>query len=213
MANPVVEINQEQLAEAIEKFKFYGGNLDKALTIAINKSATRMKTRIAKAITEAVKLKPTYVKERLTVTRARPSNMDARIKTPKRGILVSRYSTDSNINNPDKVTWLKPPPIPKRGIVVNIDGTPKKFRGDTGQTPFYMVFPNRVLGIVARTSKERDAPIKAFYGASMSQVFNTLLETQRGKNLVEEASEIYTKQAIDAMRYLVTKMDLPKEDL
>ena len=211
MANPVIEINQEQLAEAIEKFKFYGGNLDKALTIAINKSAKQMKVRIARAISDSVRLKVTYVKERLEIVRASPRNMNGRVKTPKRGILASRYSTDSNINNPDKVTWLKPPPIPKRGIVVNVKGKAKKFKGDTGQTPFYMVFPNRVLGIVARTSKERDSKIKAFYGPSLSQVFDTLMKTDRGKNLTEEASEIYTKQAADAMRYLVTKMDLPKE--
>jgi hypothetical protein len=211
MANPVIEINQEQLAEAIDKFKFYGGNMDKALTIAINKSSKTMKVRIARAISDSVRLKVTYVKERLEIVRASPRNMNGRVKTPKRGILISRYSTDSNINNPDKVTWLKPPPVPKRGIRVNIDGTVKNFSGDTGQTPFYMVFPNRVLGIVARTGKERDSKIKAFYGASMSQVFDTLLETQRGKNLTEEASEIYTKEAADAMRYLVTKMDLPKE--
>ena len=202
-----VEPNREQLAEAIALFEFIGGSTRDAVRVAINKAGPQVKTASSREIRNSIRLKASYVNGKLGFNRATNSNLSGKITTESRGLLLSRFSTDPLVANGERVSWVKPPPVPSYGIRVKVkpSGTYKPVRGDdeTEGKPFYMVLPNsRALGIAARRKPGSYGPkggkIKVFYGPSVSQVFN------RVKDEVP-SSEIYTKQLIDAMRYVLTK--------
>lgn len=154
-----------------------GRESPKAHARALNKTVTKARTESSKAIRKQVRLKASYVRERLKIRKASQKNLSAWIRTPARGLLLSRFSTDSSIAN-DSVSWIKPPPEPPRGIRVKVkpSGGAKVFQGDSSikGKPFYMVLrsSNRVViaGRRARPGK-KGGKIKVFYGPSMSQVF------------------------------------------
>ena len=198
-----IQIDQAQVADAVSLFEFVGGNTSDAIRIAINKAAPKVRTSASRAIREQVRLSASYVNERLVVRRATRARLNGAISTPSRGLLLSRFSTDSLIAG-DKASWIKPPLIPRGGIKVKVkpDGGASTVTGgsDTaGNKPFYMILNGgKNLGIAARLSGSKK--IKVFSGPSLSQVFNTV----RGDVLPGAAAE-YQHQLLDAMRYILAK--------
>jgi hypothetical protein len=202
-----IEPDRESLKEAIELFEFVGGNTSTAVRVAINKAGPQVRTKSSQEIRKSIRLKAAYVNEKLGFKRATNNNLNGRITTPSRGLLLSRFSTNALIADSHKVSWIRPPDVPSQGIRVKVKPTGgfKTVRGDneTQGQPFFMVLPNSgALAIAARRKPGHFGPrggrIKVFYGPSISQVFN------RVKDEVP-ASEIYTKQLIDAMRYVLVK--------
>lgn len=206
-----VTADTEQVAEAVRLFEFVGGNTSDAIRIAINKTAPKAKTLASVAIRAQVRLTASYVNGRLAVTKATRSRLSAAITTPARGVLMTRYSTDSVVAlGVDKFNWLKPPPIPARGIKIKIkqSGTTKSAPSFEGNKPFYMVLKNsHALGIVARldTPGKQGGRFKVFNSPSLSQVFNTV----RG-DVLPAASAEYQAQLLDAMRYILAKTYPPE---
>lgn len=200
-----ITADKEQLKEAISLFEFVGGNTSEAMRVAINKALRPVKTLAGRAIRSQVRLKAAFVNERLTVSRASKNKLSGAIRTPSRGLLLSRYSTDTQISG-NKVSWLKPPPLPKQGIRVKVkpSGPPQRMSRDF----FYMVLPgSRALAIVKRRDKPgpKGGKIDVAYAPSLSQVFNTVRD-----DVLPEASEIYQAQLLDAMRFVLQKR-FPKE--
>lgn len=207
-----VSANKDQIADAVSLFEFVGGNSSDAVRVAINKAAPRVRTVASTKIREQVRLQAGYVRERLTIKKASKASLSGAIQTPSRGLLLTKFSTDKNAST-DKVTWLKPPPLPPRGIKVKVK--PSGGSKPLGPDYFYMVLPkSRALGIVRRLTKsQQNAAIAAgrgagsqggtidvAYGPSLSQVFNKVRD-----EVLPEAGEIYQAQLLDAMRYLLTK--------
>lgn len=212
-----ITANKQDIAEAVSLFEFVGGNTSDAMRIAINKAAPRVRTKASSAIRSQVRLKAAYVRERLTIKKATRSNLSGAIKTPSRGLLLTRYSTDSLISG-DKVGWLKPPPVPPRGIKVKVKptGSPETFPNEF----FYMVLPNsRQLAIARRrTAAEvtaaqaagkgpgsKGGKVDVKYGPSLSQVFNTVRD-----DVLPESSDIYQQELLNAMSFVLRKQ-FPKE--
>ena len=199
-----VDVDKEHVADAVAAFEFVGGNSKSALRIAINKCSPKIKTAVSLAIRGQVNLRADYVKERLEITKATNSNLSGAIKTPSRGLLLSRFSADKVIAN-DLATWLRPPAVPAAGIKVKIKpkGGAKFAPGMDGNKPFYMRLNNgKNLGIAARMASGK---IHVFSGPSLSQVFNTV----RNDVLPEAGAEL-TAQLLDAMRYLLVKQYPPE---
>jgi hypothetical protein len=198
-----VTLDEAALADARALFEFVGGNSDEALRVALNKTVPKIRTASSAAIRSQVRLSATYVRERLDVVRATRRNLTAAIKTPSRGLLLSRFSTDPLIAG-EKVGWFKPPAVPAGGIRVKVkpDQGPKVVQGDAetrGNKPFYMVLNGgQNVGIAARLAGSRK--VKVFSGPSLSQVFNTVRD-----DVLPEASTELTAQMLDAMRYLLQK--------
>ena len=61
-----VDVDKEQLAQAISLFEFVGGNTADALRIAINKTAPKIRTLSSVKIREQVRLSASYVRDKLT---------------------------------------------------------------------------------------------------------------------------------------------------
>lgn len=201
--------NQEGVKDAVDTFKFIGGNTDEAIRIAINKSAPRVRTLASARIREQVRLSASYVNERLVIRRATRKVLSGAITTPSRGLLLSRFSTDSLIAG-DRVGWIKPPAVPPRGIRVKVkpSGVATEVTGDSdtkGNKPFYVILNGgQNIGIAARLTGQKKK-FKVFSGPSLSQVFNTVRDDVLGP-----AGDIYQVQLLDAIRYLTLKQ-LPVE--
>lgn len=200
-----VSANKEQIADAISLFEFVGGNTTDAVRIAINRSAPKVRTKASQAIRSQVRLKAAYVNERLTIRRASKSNLSGSIATPSRGLLLSKYSTDTQVAS-DKIGWIKPPEVPARGIRVKVK--PSGPTKPLGKEFFYMVLPkSRALAIVRRreTPGPQGGLIDVAYSPSLSQVFNTVRD-----DVLPEAGNIYQDELLDAMRFILAKQ-YPKE--
>jgi len=203
----IITTDETQIAEAMALFKFVGGNIDDAIRIAINKTAPKVRTMASKAIREQVRLKAAYVNERLTITKATRKNLLGAIRTPTRGLLMSRFSTDPQIAS-DSISWIKPPPVPSGGIKVKVKPTgssvPFNGKGIDGK-PFYIVLKNaRAIGIAGRNA-DGSGKLKVFHGPSISQVFNTVRD-----DILPAAADEYQAQILDAMRYLLAKKYPPE---
>ena len=202
-----IKPDRTQIAEAVALFEFVGGNSKDAIRVAINRAAPKVRTTSSRAIRAQVRLRASYVKSRLIIRRASRTNLSGAISTPSRGLLLSKFSTDSQVSG-EKISWLKPPNEPARGIRVKVkpSGPTKAVGGDP--KPFYMVLPNSgALAIVRRrtTSGPRGGKIDVLYGPSLSQVFNTVRD-----DVLPEASDTYQSELIDAMRFLLAKQ-YPRE--
>lgn len=215
-----VDVDDSSVRDALSLFEFLGGNSDEALRVAINRTGKKVLSgssmpggSVSRRIRDQIRVKAKYLSEkdgrgkpRLSFDRATRRSLAGRITTQSRGILLSRFSTDANLSG--KTSWLKPPPLPKRGprVKVKPKGATQQVRGRPGEVsgkPFYMVLKNsRALAIVARRS---DRGIKVFYGPSVSQVFNTVRD-----DVLPQASATYQSELLDAIRFLLAKR-YPKE--
>lgn len=199
-----VTVNRGQIAEAISLFEFVGGNSADALRVAINKAAPKVKTSASRKIREQVSLKAAYVNERLTFKRATRKDLSGAIRTPSRGLLLSRFATEPNVAN-ESISWVKPPPAPYGGHYVKIKpSSPEVKVGRAGDSkPFYIVLKgSRALGIARRKA---DGSIDVLHGPSLSQVFNTVRD-----DVLPEAGAELQAQLLDAMRYLLVKQYPPE---
>ncbi len=105
----------------------------KILSRALNATAKKARTEGSKAIRKEVNLKASYVNSRLTIRKATFRNLQSKVITPNRGLLLSRFSTNAQVRN-ENISWIKPPPqVPKRGIKVKVSppgGGSKTITGD-----------------------------------------------------------------------------------
>jgi hypothetical protein len=199
-----ITIDREAIQDAISAFEFVGGNSADALRIAINKTAPKVKTAASRAIREQVSLKAAYVNDRLTFKRATRADLAGAIRTPSRGLLLSRFSTEPNVAN-ESISWIKPPPQPFGGMFVKVkpSGAAKKIGRADASKPFYAVLKNsRALGIARRLA---DGKLDVLHGPSLSQVFDGV----RGDVLPAAGVELQA-QLLDAMRYLLVKKFPPE---
>lgn len=204
-----IKVDEEQLAEATALFTFIGGNAEDAQRVAINKSGPKIRTLSSTQIRQQVRLKASYVNQRLKFVRATRGNLSARITAPSRGLLLTRFSSTASVAS-EKISWIKPPPVPARGIRVKVkpSGSPKIVRGAPGTVgkPFYMVLGNGRLAIAARQAGQGPGgrKVNVLHGPSLSQVFKSVKD-----DVAPEAGAEYTRQMADAMRYLLSKRRPP----
>lgn len=209
--NYTVDVDKDAVADAVRLFEFVGGNTEDAIRIAINKSAPKVRTLASREIRSQVRLQASYINERLKIVRATRSSLSGAIRTPMRGLLLSRFSTDAEIARDNK-SWIKPPPVPPRGIRVKVKprGANLVFQGDSdaASKPFYLVLKNsHALGIATRrkTPGPKGGSLKVYHGPSLSQVFNTVRN-----DVLPEASAEYQSQLLDAMRYILARKMPPE---
>lgn len=202
-----VDVDQTQVADAIALFEFVGGNTTDALRIAINKTSPKIRTLASRKIREQVRLPAAYVKGKLTIRKATKKDLSGSINTPKRGLLLTKFSTDPTIAS-DGVRWIRPPVVPPAGIRVKVkpDGAIKTVSdGAAGDKPFYIVLKtSKALGIARRNSRARK-DLEILHGPSLSQVFNDV----RG-DVTPAAQTELTAQVVDAMRYILVKKYPPE---
>ncbi|MCD1631351.1 phage tail protein [Marinobacter shengliensis] len=191
------QVDRTSLQEVRALLAKFSDGARRAHARSLNKTVTKSRTESSKEVRKQVRLNAAYVKSLLTITEASERRLQAKISTPTRGLLMSRFSTDTSISG-DKVGWLKPPSVPPRGIRVKVKptGGAKVFGGDeiVGK-PFYMVLPGTTgrVAIVGRraTIGSQGGQIKVFYGPSLSQVFTDV------KDDISEPLALYQMQQFE----------------
>jgi len=191
------QVDRTSLQEVRALLAKFSDGARRAHARSLNKTVTKSRTESSKEVRKQVRLNAAYVKSLLTITKASERRLQAKISTPTRGLLMSRFSTDTSISG-DKVGWLKPPSVPPRGIRVKVKptGGAKVFGGDeiVGK-PFYMVLPGTTgrVAIVGRRAKigSQGGQIKVFYGPSLSQVFTDV------KDDISEPLALYQMQQFE----------------
>ena len=208
-----IEIDRESLRDAISLFEFIGGNTAKAERVAINKTGRKVRSSTAlpgggasQRIRSQVRLKASYVNDRLTFQPASDGRLIGRITAPSSGLLLSRFSTDTQIAS-EGISWVSAPEVPPRGIRVKVKpgGPIKVVQGDSETTgePFYLVLSNsRALGIAARRRfpGPRGGELKVFYGPSLSLVWKGEKD-----DMLPVAQREFNDQMVDAMRFLLQR--------
>jgi hypothetical protein len=201
-----IEVNQQQLAEVDSLLRHIKADSDKALTIGANKAGPKIRTLSSKKIREQVRLKAGYVSKHLKFERATKTK-PAKINTPSRGMLLSRFSTDALIADPDRTSWIRPPEIPARGIRVKVkpSGSATTIGNPPGTVgkPFYLILKNSGrVGIAFRRAKvgKEGGKLDVRHGPSLSQVFNGVKD-----EVLPEASAEFQRQVHEAALFLVRK--------
>ena len=181
-----IEVDQEQIDEALQLLNDVGGNSTQALVRGINRAGPKIRTLTSAKIRENVRLTAKYItgttgadggkrQPRLNFVKASFARPTGRITTPYRGVLSSRYSTDPQLKNSWEKKWDAAPPVPDTGISLQI-----KAKGGAAQLSnewFYMVFKNsRQIGIVKWETPERKKwrDLTVGLAPSLSQVMNQI---------------------------------------
>ena len=203
-----VDVNEEQVEEALQLLRDVNGNAKLALLRGINKAGGKIRTMVSSRIRDNVRLSAQYItgtknsptgKPRLQFIKASFAKLEGRISTPVRGISLARYSLDKQISG-DGVMYLKPPPIPEEGIVAQI-----KTKGKAVQYSnewFYMVLKgSRRIGIVRWKSEARQewSDLEVAVAPSLSQVFKQIKD---GK-IDPTAQRYFREEVLAQVDYLV----------
>lgn len=215
-----IKVDKEQIADAVSLFEFVGGNTKDAVRIAINRTAKLVRTSTKlpggganQRIRKQVNLKSAYINENLKLNPATRSKPSASISIPSRGLLITRFVTDASIATDKKVSWVKAPETPEKGIKVKIKplGAASVFEGTKGKNlppmqgkPFYLKLKSSgAIGIARRIAGSRK--VHVFHGPSLSQVFDGVKD-----EMAPVAGEQLETELLDAMRFILAKK-YPKE--
>lgn len=195
-----IEINQAQLREVDELLKHIKNGSSTALSMAINKTTPKVRTKASAEIRKQVKLKAGYVRERLTLTKASRAKPSAAIQTPSRGLLLSHFDTKLG-----GTTGAVPVKGSYKDVKVKVKptGRAKPVQGKPGNVgkPFYIRLKNsNRVGIAQRRP---DGKIDVLHGPSLSQVFNDVKD-----QILPEASDELAKQLDQAAQFLIKKQAL-----
>jgi hypothetical protein len=207
-----VKADTEQLKEAISLFEFIGGKTADALRVAINKTLPIVKTSASRAIGEQVNLTAAYIKSKLSTQPATRENVTGRLFAESRGTLLSRFEASAKVSLFAKIL------TPADPIKVKVNpgaGQIKVLKGDaeTYGQPFYFRLKNAGpdpdlsygIGAWRIATGPKGGRIKTFYGPSVSQVYKTVKD-----EIAPDAQQTYTRQVIDAMRYILQKQFPPE---
>lgn len=126
---------------------------------AINRVLGKQRTEGSKRIRQQVALKAGYVRDRLTIRKAREAKPEGAIQTPSRGVLLSRF----------KVRQLRRKGR-RAGLAVKVKakGSAKTMRG-----AFLVKLPNGVDAVAIR-ERGQGRRFRVLYGPSVSQVFTAV---------------------------------------
>lgn len=204
-----ITYDKDAVKEAIDYFQFVGGNTDRAMTSAINTTLTRSRKLAVAEMETQVNLDAKYIRSKLNLIRSSRRNLIGKVVAESRGLLMSKYATDPQINTDE--TWQRAPLNPARGIEVKVKPTGPVKRMSTDY--FYMILPtSHALAIVRRrtsqeisrrsetNSKSRGGKIDVAYAPSVSQVFNEV----RGI-ILEDSATIFQDRLLVAMNNILKK--------
>ena len=212
------EINPKEVDEAVALFKFVGGNTDQAFSVAINRTATKVRSgtklkngqSVSARIRSQVNLSASYVNKRLTIKKASRKELRGALRALYRGVLLSRYSTNAIIRNDGiKKSTLDVPKPPPRGIRVKVK--PKGSTEALSSDYFYMrLRGSGVIAIARRTGLYPQRGYDVPYGPSVGQVFRGLPTQGVRDQVTPGAADQFEFELLDAMRFVLAKK-YPKE--
>lgn len=215
MTTAVIQIDQAALAEASAMLTDVRNGTDRALAMAINRVAPRIRTAMSTAVRQQVALRAAYVNAALELQKARIGRMRASISTPEKGVPLVQYMISSmlipfEIGKP-ATTRLAQAPFVQVARGGNITIVLGESLGGVDQFAGAWVGTTRrgitqIFTPVDPTNRRWGRPIRPLYGPSISQV---LSQSKTGQTLIDEAaqsaSDRLPAELLQAATYLLTQ--------
>lgn len=205
-----VEINRSQLQDAQERLSHIKNGAARALSRALNKTASKAKTIASRAIRDQINLSAAYVRQNLRGPangfdyKATVNKLTARISASKRGVLLYQFSTNSVA-----ATGRPPAPIkvkikPGESPIVISSAFWVRTKGSNKLTP---AVRNSVLRQLNMTRTTDSGSFTVLHGPSLSQVFSTVKGDIDG-----DMSQVLTDNFTHEMEWLLNKFPPPGDD-
>lgn len=174
-----VDIDPAQVAEVRERLDYLANGANRALSRALNKTASKAKTAASKAIRAQVLLTAAYVRENLNgpaqgwAYKATVNKLEARLSAPKRGIRLERFLVSPPPTRPGKPASGEEPRVkvkPQRAAITIWSGWWVRARNSGG---YLIAVSNDVLAKLNMKKQISGAGKKysVLYGPSLSQVY------------------------------------------
>lgn len=205
-----VDVDQVQLQEVYDRLAYLANGTNRALSRALNKTASKGKTVASRAIRQQVNLSAAYVRERLKGPangwefKATVNKLEARLSTPKRGVLMYPFST-----NPVAAPGRPPDPIKVKvatgGRTITIQSAFWVWtKGSNRLTP---AVRNAVLQRLGMTRTFDKGEFTVLHGPSLSQVFSGVKD-----NISVDLSAVLAANLQHEMEWLLQKYPPPGDD-
>lgn len=156
-----IDIDPAQFEAAKARLAHIKNGAARALSRALNKTASKAKTVASTKIREQIKLSASVVREKLTIRKATVSALSAGLRAEKRGLLLYHFVTNlGNAQTGRPRTKIRVQVKPGNTVVL-------------GGAFYVRTLNSNLLTPAIRTSAAR-YPIKVLHGPSVSQVFTTV---------------------------------------
>lgn len=203
-----VEIDPTQVQEIRDRLDYLANGANRALSRALNKTASKAKTLSSRAIRDQVNLSAAYVRERLKGPangweyKATVTKLQAKLSTPKRGILLREFSTNT-VAAPGR----PPKPIKVR-VAAKLETIYSAFwvwtKGSHVLTP---AVRNEILRRLGMTRTFDNGPFTVLHGPSLSQVFTDVKDS-----IAADMSALLAENMAREMDWLLQKYPPPGDD-
>ena len=204
-----VDIDRAQFQDAQERLDHIKNGAARALSRALNKTASKAKTIASRAIRNQINLSAAYVRENLKgpasgfAYKATVNKLTARLSASKRGVLLYQFSTNSVAATGRPPEQIKVRVKPGRSVAI-----PSAFwvrtKGSNKLTP---AVRNSVLRQLNMTRTTDSGSFTVLHGPSLSQVFNTVKDDIGG-----DMNQTLTDNFAHEMEWLLTKFPPPGDD-
>jgi len=179
-----VEFDPAQIQAVRERLAHIVNGAERAMARALNRTASKAKTLSSRAIRNEVNLSAAYVRDNLkgpangAAFKAFPGKLSARLSTPKRGILLRNFVTNSTPSGPGRpatpirvrVKAVGPTEVLRSGFYI-------KTQASNAITP---AVRNEVLRQLNMKQKLDSGPYTVLHGPSLSQVFASVKDDISG---------------------------------
>ncbi len=204
-----VDIDRAQFQDAQERLDHIKNGASRALSRALNKTASKAKTIASRAIRDQINLSAAYVRENLRGPangfdyKATVNKLTARISASKRGILLYQFSTNSVAATGRPPEQIKVRVKPGRSIAI-ASAFWVRTKGSNKMTP---AVRNSVLRQLNMTRTTDSGSFTVLHGPSLSQVFSSVKDDIGG-----DMSQTLVDNFAHEMEWLLTKFPPPGDD-
>lgn len=185
-----VQINKGQLADVRRMLSGIKNGAARAEARALNRVASKAKTRGGKDIRKDVRLPAAYVRDRLNLKKATFSNLQSAVVTPSRGLLLS-YFLSGKGNAARYVKGLGTIAVSvgdyqqRRNVSVKVKPT-----GRAKKMPNAFILPRLKYSGVPGVAIRKNGKLDVLHGPSLSQVFTDVKEKMAPDMADELAAEL-----------------------
>ncbi len=205
-----VEIDRTQLTAVQERLAYIKNGAARALSRALNKTASKAKTVASRAIRDQINLTASYVRENLKgpanglAYKATVNSLTARLSAPKRGLLLYHFAT-----NTVAATGRPPAPIKLKvktgGSAITLaSGFWVRTRNSNRLTP---AVRNDILRRLGMTHTLDSGEFTVLHGPSLSQVFTDVKD-----DIGTDMSAVLAANLDHEMDWLLTQYPPPGDD-
>lgn len=204
-----VDIDRAQFQDAQERLDHIKNGAARALSRALNKTASKAKTIASRAIRNQINLSAAYVRENLKgpasgfAYKATVNKLTARLSASKRGVLLYQFSTNSVAATGRPPEQIKVRVKPGRSVAI-LSAFWVRTKGSNKLTP---AVRNSVLRQLNMTRTTDSGSFTVLHGPSLSQVFNTVKDDIGG-----DMNQTLTDNFAHEMEWLLTKFPPPGDD-